>query len=361
MGSLQDQLLQTARKNYYPLSGTFELTPRCTLDCKMCYIHLTKEQMGDRKELTTEQWLKIVDEAADAGTVFVQLTGGECMMHPGFKEIYLRVRERKMIPLVNTNATLLTDENIAFFKKNPPNRLQISLYGFSEDSYEQLAGHRVFERVISNVLKAKEAGLNIKISITVSKYLYDDTLAILKFAIENHFPYAIDMDMTDAFDDTGRSLDDYALTPEQAATKAAEIARFLGKKPLNNPYEPNIPPLDTSGKESRGFICSAGRSKYVIKWDGSFAPCFTDGKDCPNILETGFAKGWEEVIRLGKEYLYPIECLSCKFNKICTSCPFRREDPKNPGHRNEKTCRLTIAKYNAGIGKIAPSSTDEDF
>lgn len=23
-----------------PISGTFELTPRCNFDCKMCYVHL---------------------------------------------------------------------------------------------------------------------------------------------------------------------------------------------------------------------------------------------------------------------------------------------------------------------------------
>ena len=38
-----------------PVTGLFELTPRCTLDCKMCYVHMTPEQMGERRELSTEQ------------------------------------------------------------------------------------------------------------------------------------------------------------------------------------------------------------------------------------------------------------------------------------------------------------------
>ena len=32
-------LFAKADKLGIPLSGTFELTPRCNLDCKMCYIH----------------------------------------------------------------------------------------------------------------------------------------------------------------------------------------------------------------------------------------------------------------------------------------------------------------------------------
>ena len=55
------------RKNQIPVSPYFELTPRCTLDCKMCYVHLTREQMGDRRELTAEQWNQIADEAVKAG------------------------------------------------------------------------------------------------------------------------------------------------------------------------------------------------------------------------------------------------------------------------------------------------------
>ena len=28
-----------------PVSGTFELTPRCNLRCRMCYVRMTPEQM----------------------------------------------------------------------------------------------------------------------------------------------------------------------------------------------------------------------------------------------------------------------------------------------------------------------------
>ena len=32
-------LYAKADLNKIPLGGSFELTPRCTLNCKMCYIH----------------------------------------------------------------------------------------------------------------------------------------------------------------------------------------------------------------------------------------------------------------------------------------------------------------------------------
>ena len=33
-----------ARDKGVPISGSFELTPLCNFDCKMCYMHLTTEQ-----------------------------------------------------------------------------------------------------------------------------------------------------------------------------------------------------------------------------------------------------------------------------------------------------------------------------
>ena len=44
-----------AREKGIPISGSFELTPLCNLDCKMCYVHLNREQMRGTQLLTTDQ------------------------------------------------------------------------------------------------------------------------------------------------------------------------------------------------------------------------------------------------------------------------------------------------------------------
>ena len=56
-----------AREQGIPLSGCFELTPLCNLDCKMCYIHLESGRYGSDKLLTTEQWLSILKQVIAAG------------------------------------------------------------------------------------------------------------------------------------------------------------------------------------------------------------------------------------------------------------------------------------------------------
>ena len=135
---------QRWRQLRVPVSPYFELTPRCTLDCKMCYIHLTPEQMGDRKELSTEQWMRITDEAVEAGMLYVVLTGGECMLHPGFWEIYDHLLDKGVVVTVNTNAYTLTDADIERFRCRPPAGFRVTLYGASEEGYERCTGRRAF-------------------------------------------------------------------------------------------------------------------------------------------------------------------------------------------------------------------------
>jgi MoaA/NifB/PqqE/SkfB family radical SAM enzyme len=57
-----------------PVYGGFELTPRCNLQCKMCYV---SDNNPKNKELTTREWLQIGRDAAAAGALSVYLTGGD--------------------------------------------------------------------------------------------------------------------------------------------------------------------------------------------------------------------------------------------------------------------------------------------
>ena len=60
-----------------PISGTFELTPRCNFNCRMCYVHLKPEQIPKYgKELTAKEWINIARVAKEAGTTWLCVTGG---------------------------------------------------------------------------------------------------------------------------------------------------------------------------------------------------------------------------------------------------------------------------------------------
>ena len=344
-----------------PVSGTFELTPRCNFDCKMCYVHLTPEQMGDRRELSTEQWIRIIDEAIEHGMLFALLTGGECMLHPGFRRIYTHLKDYGILITVNTNGLLLTDENIAFFRENPPSKLRLTLYGASEDTYERTTGRRVYGRVIRNIDKLNAAGIRPVVAMSVSKYCYDDVIPMIRIIRGYGLKYTMDMNMIDGDEGTGHRAEDYALSPEQIARKYAEIRQLSGQPLYENEPVTEIPPLMPDNPESRGMHCGAGRTTYVVRWDGTMVPCFMMDEVGVNAAELGFAAAWAHTARVTKEYPMPVECFSCRFNAVCPSCIMLRQDKKNPGHRNPRACLETIAKYNAGVIALkdeAPSDAE---
>ncbi|MFQ9564216.1 MAG: radical SAM protein [Faecalibacillus intestinalis] len=62
-----------------PVDGTFELTVRCNLKCKMClFRHNDSENKSIiMKEKTTKEWIDMAKQACNAGTLSLLITGGE--------------------------------------------------------------------------------------------------------------------------------------------------------------------------------------------------------------------------------------------------------------------------------------------
>src|ERR1019366_5906546 len=72
-----------------PLSGTIEVTRRCPLTCLHCYNNLPMaDAEAKQRELTYTEMCHLLDEMADAGTLWLLLTGGEIFARPDFLDIY---------------------------------------------------------------------------------------------------------------------------------------------------------------------------------------------------------------------------------------------------------------------------------
>ena len=78
-------LLRRAAKTGVPITGSFELTPLCNLNCKMCYVRMNRTEQEKISRLqTAEEWTALAEKLRDAGTLFLLLTGGEPLCTPRF-------------------------------------------------------------------------------------------------------------------------------------------------------------------------------------------------------------------------------------------------------------------------------------
>ena len=342
-----------ARDKGVPISGSFELTPLCNLDCKMCYVHLNREQMKGAQLLTTEQWKDIMQQAIDAGMMYARITGGECLTYPGFKELYLFLRSRGIEVVILSNGLLMDAEMVDFLRANPPAAIQVTLYGASEEGYERVTGRRAFARVMENIRRIRDAEIPIVISVTPNAYM-EDGEDIIRLLHSEGFEFQINSGIIQPREETEREKADAEVDLYVSMLK---LRRELNGRETEPECEPESLP-DIGGKRTespKGVCCGAGRSNFSIDWQGGMKPCNTFPCEHQKVLETGFSEAWKRTNKLANNYPRPAECEGCAYKGSCKHCVAEHASGAEKGHASPAICAWTQRMVAEGLLKLADS------
>lgn len=337
-----------ARNAGVPLSGTFELTPLCNLDCKMCYVHLSHEQMGESSLLPLADWQSLVDQACDAGMLYARVTGGECLTYPDFDALFQYMQRKGVEIGVLTNGLLLTEERIRFFQENPPAYLQVSLYGSCEEAYEQVTGRRAFAQAMEGVRRAVAAEIPTTISITPSQYLCEDAKRIMDLVHQMDLPYSINAGMFAAREETGRKLAEYNLALDDYIELHRYDAALSGRK-IQTCGEDDLPHQRTGTQHRQGIGCGAGQHAFSIGWDGVMRGCNVLTDFCSYPVRDGFTAAWQEIHQAACEYPLPVECTECGYKDICKSCVAEHRQGAEKGHASPAICQWAEKMVRNGL------------
>lgn len=339
-----------ARDKGVPISGAFELTPLCNLDCKMCYVHLNKTQMQGAQLLTVEQWKQIMQQAIDEGMMYARLTGGECLTYAGFRELYLFLRDRGVETVILTNGLLLDEDITAFLRNNPPAAIQVSLYGAGEDTYEQVTGKRTFSLVMENLRRIKAAKIPLTIAVTPSEYM-TDAEQILRLLCEEDLPFNINASILPPRPETGRVLAD---ANQDTYISMLKLRSHLKGKELIVEGDPESLP-DPGGKQGNpvfGVTCGAGRSGFAIDWQGNMRPCNNFPCEGENVLSLGFNEAWRRTNHTAAHYPLPTECEGCAYHRLCMHCVAAHAAGAKPGHANPAVCAMGRRMVTEGLSSL---------
>ena len=315
-------LFAKAQMQGIPLSGAFELTSRCTLDCKMCYIHRNEhDREAINGEKDTAWWIDIANQAAKAGTLPVLLTGGEPMIRRDFDEIYLACKNAGLLVSVNTNGTLINDERIRFFKENPPQKLNVTLYGTSKETYSELCGNgTVYETVVEAIRKLKEAGINVKLNYSVTPQNVCDAPKALDFARGLQLPI---QPVTYMFPPVRTECGE--MSERLAPQEAAKVQFDWQKKLLGDSFsdylknKSNAPPLYADIDECGERInCRAGSTTFWVTWKGEMTPCGM--MNTPSVPIEDFKEAWDKIREERSKIFLPSECTGCEYRRDCDMC-----------------------------------------
>lgn len=338
-----------ARQRGIPITGCFELTPFCNLDCKMCYIHLDNSQYDRGKLLPVDTWKNLIEQAYQAGMRRASLTGGECLTYPGFDEVYLFLHRLGIAPAILTNGILIDDERISFFKNTPPRSIMITVYGSSDDAYEKVTGHRVFHTVYHNIVRLNEEKLPIYLSVTPNAFMKDDIFPLIELLHRMDIPYQINSNLIQPRENTGRIAQDLSID------EYVEIFKYKNKldRRTTTPVDPvELPEESRIASNRYGIRCGAGRSSFTIKYDGTMSPCASLDEVTTQPLAVGFLDAWKELNSEASIYPVPAECGDCVYLNRCHHCVAMHKNAPRFGHCDPRICERTKKFVAAGFISI---------
>lgn len=322
-----------------PLNGTFELTGRCNLSCKMCLVRVDRKRIQELgvRERTADEWIHMAEQAAKAGTLGLLLTGGEVLIRPDFCELYEAIAQMGFLLTVYTNATMVTDKIMDVFRKYPPHKIGVTMYGASNDTYERLCGCADgYDRFVDGVEKLSSLPSLFETRTTIVKDNRNDLEAMQRFTKEKFGEdkiLQISRFVTKSIRGGVADAEECRLSPEENIemidSGIAELCQKVRQGETCLPEEKEKLRLhwnkDLRDGEYLFQNCEAGIHQYTITWDGSMYGCELMPKGCTKPFETGFQKAWEDLPDCYPKSQIIEACINCKYAPFCEACPAVRQ------------------------------------
>lgn len=313
---IEERLTLKAASFHIPLKGGFELTPLCNMNCSMCYIRLTPEEMKKQGTLkSADEWISIAKEMKESGTLFILLTGGEPFLYHDFIPLYKGLKELGMSITINTNATNMTDEIVEVLSKDQPRRVNITLYGASNETYEKLC-HMPdgFDKTIKGIKRLLDKNISIKLNASIVPENVHEIEKLQEIA--DHYDLPIKMD---TYMYPNRKIS--RLTPQQAANVSLKIKKRQMTPQQYESYRQQTLLDAKEGKMKIETSCLASKCSFWIRWNGEMTPCVFMKKPAVDVFQKGFEASWKKLIQESQNILLlPHECQNCDKRKVCQVC-----------------------------------------
>ena len=316
-----------------PLSGTFELSPVCNFDCRMCYVRKSPEEVKchNRKMVNLEQWKIIADQAEKAGMLYLLLTGGEPFLWPDFWELYNYLSKKGFLISINSNGSLINEDVVERLKERPPIRINITLYGASNATYAKLCkAQKGFDKVDKAINLLREAGISVKLNGSLTPYNVGDLEAMIRYAEEKQLILETNPYM---FPPIRKNPEKIGANDRFTARETAywQIKRYqlqygdeLYKKRLQEICDGMVKPqgMDESCYDPiDGKVrCRAGKATFWITWDGYMLPCGMMPEPKVDMYKVSFEDAWKQLTQKTENIRLSGICEKCSNRGICHSC-----------------------------------------
>lgn len=300
-GDPYDQLLVRLRQEHVPFSAMLELTHACNLDCVMCYNVPRAEP-----ELSTAEWLDVLEQMALAGTLRLTLTGGEILARRDFFTIAGRARALGFVLDLKTNGTLLTPESADRMAALAPAQVDISLLGASEATFDAVARSKhTLSRVLRGVRLLQERGVRVKLNTLLLDLNVAERGQMVELAQQLGVGYEQVFKISAADDSSDRAGQ-----------------HQLGQSQMTALFQADQTPFRPAVRNAESRTCQVGLSSCLVSPYGEVYPCNELRISAGNLRRQAFADIWANAPILQELRTRHVganlpECRVCPINAYC--------------------------------------------
>ena len=303
-----------------PIGILAELTHRCPLQCPYCSnpVALLKAN----KELSTETWISIFNQAADLGVLQVHMSGGEPTLRQDLEELVSALSARAVYTNLITAGINLSKERVEALKDAGLDHVQLSIQGATPEVTELIGKHKKgFEHKMQTAAHVRACGLPLTINAPIHRHNIHQVEDFIELALK------LDADRLEianvqyygwAFINRSALLP--ALEDVERQVEIVENARARLKGVLNIDF---VTP-DYYADYPKPCMGGWAQDAFVIVPDGSVLPCHAaqtiTGLSFDNVADTPLSEIWETSPAFEKYRGF--EWMS----EPCKSCPRRELD-----------------------------------
>lgn len=162
-----------------PYALLAEITYRCPLHCPYCS---NPTRVRDDGELTTDEWTRVIRDAAALGVLQVGFSGGEPLARRDLPDLVRAAREANLYTNLITSGIGLDDNRVRALHDAGLDSIQLSFQSDNTDLADEIAGARAHQRKLETAAKIRAAGIPLSLNFVIHRRNIDRLAQMIALA-----------------------------------------------------------------------------------------------------------------------------------------------------------------------------------
>ena len=279
--------------NTRPLWLLAELTYRCPLQCPYCSNPV--EMAKYKNELTTEDWIRVMQQARKMGATQLGFSGGEPLVRKDLEDLIKEARHLGFYTNLITSGVGMDEARIVAFKEAGLDHIQISFQASNEELNNYIGKSKSFQHKYEMAKLVKRYEYPMVLNIVLHRKNVDQIRDILDMTVDLNADY-VELASTQYYGWSRINIDQLLPTKEQL--KNAELVAREYQQKMKDKMKVIYVIPDYFEDRPKKCMNGWGNIFLTIAPDGSALPCHAAGQlpglEFPNVIDHDLEWIWDE-------------------------------------------------------------------